>query len=120
WWRALMPVPPMYMPGRLRTASRPSSTLIWSAPYSLSTRPGSTGGGGGDAICVSAGIALAGDFGAAFVSMGTWFDPSNRARGRASSHAHAAAASVPVISAKTPGKPGLFGVENADGEYRRR
>ena len=32
WCRALIPVPPMYMPGRLRTASRPSRTLIWSEP----------------------------------------------------------------------------------------
>src|SRR6185369_7044994 len=38
WWR---PVPsevsPMYMPGRLRTASRPFRTLIESEPYSLAS-----------------------------------------------------------------------------------
>src|SRR5262245_42574615 len=33
WWRPRSPVEPMYMPGRLRTASRPSSTVIESAPY---------------------------------------------------------------------------------------
>src|SRR5476651_372812 len=35
WWRPdPSSVSPMYMPGRLRTASRPFSILIWSAPYS--------------------------------------------------------------------------------------
>src|SRR3954453_13361038 len=33
WWRPSLPVPPMYMPGRLRTGSRPSSTWISSAGY---------------------------------------------------------------------------------------
>ena len=33
WCRPLGPVEPMYMPGRLRTASRPSSTCIWSLLY---------------------------------------------------------------------------------------
>src|SRR3989442_2028518 len=32
WWRPSGPVLPMNMAGRLRTASRPSSTLICSAP----------------------------------------------------------------------------------------
>ncbi len=32
WCRPRSPVDPMYMPGRLRTASRPSRTLIDSAP----------------------------------------------------------------------------------------
>src|SRR5690349_10596805 len=34
WCRPRSPVSPMYMPGRLRTASSPSRTLMFSAPYS--------------------------------------------------------------------------------------
>src|SRR5262245_6022058 len=34
WCRPRSAVSPMYMPGRLRTASRPSRTLMFSAPYS--------------------------------------------------------------------------------------
>src|SRR4028119_652766 len=37
WCRPLISVGPMYIPGRLRTASRPSSTVICSAPYSCVT-----------------------------------------------------------------------------------
>src|SRR5258706_5763199 len=33
WWRPSAPVLPIYMPGRLRTGSRPSRTWIWSASY---------------------------------------------------------------------------------------
>jgi len=33
WWRPLMPVEPMYMPGRFRTGSRPSRTWMEDAPY---------------------------------------------------------------------------------------
>ena len=33
WWRPSTPVEPMYMPGRLRTGSRPSRTTISLAPY---------------------------------------------------------------------------------------
>src|SRR3954447_21824084 len=33
WWRPRAPVEPMYMPGRLRTASSPSSTVMSRAPY---------------------------------------------------------------------------------------
>jgi hypothetical protein len=32
-WRPVMPVDPMYIPGRLRTGSRPSSTWMSSAEY---------------------------------------------------------------------------------------
>ena len=39
WWRPRSPVEPMYMPGRLRTASRPSRTWIAEASYSKSRRP---------------------------------------------------------------------------------
>src|ERR1700753_3540727 len=36
WWRPEpSSVSPIYMPGRLRTASRPLSTLMLSAPYSF-------------------------------------------------------------------------------------
>jgi hypothetical protein len=28
WWKPSLPVPPMYMPGRLRTGSSPSSTWM--------------------------------------------------------------------------------------------
>ena len=36
WWRPEpSSVSPMYMPGRLRTASRPLRTLMLSAPYSF-------------------------------------------------------------------------------------
>ncbi len=31
WWSPVGPVEPMYMPGRLRTGSRPSSTWMCSA-----------------------------------------------------------------------------------------
>ncbi len=31
WWSALLSVPPMYIPGRRRTASRPSNTWMLSA-----------------------------------------------------------------------------------------
>src|SRR5215469_15401498 len=41
-------VSPIYMPGRLRTASRPFSTLMDSAPYSFSS-----GGSGGKDIANS-------------------------------------------------------------------
>src|SRR3954451_11006059 len=34
WCKPRSPVEPMYIPGRLRTASRPSSTVMDSAPYS--------------------------------------------------------------------------------------
>ena len=34
WRRPVGPVDPMYMPGRSRTASKPSRTWIWSALYS--------------------------------------------------------------------------------------
>src|ERR1700756_2263417 len=34
WCRPRSPVDPIYMPGRLRTASSPSSTVIAEAPYS--------------------------------------------------------------------------------------
>src|SRR5699024_8493498 len=37
WCRPDSLVEPMYMPGRLRTASRPSSTWISDPPYSCST-----------------------------------------------------------------------------------
>src|SRR5688572_9127344 len=37
WWRPRAPVEPMYMPGRLRTASRPSRTWMSSAPYWFGT-----------------------------------------------------------------------------------
>ncbi len=37
WCRPDGPVEPMYIPGRFRTASRPSRTWIWSAPYELSS-----------------------------------------------------------------------------------
>ena len=37
WCRPLSDVEPIYMPGRLRTASRPSSTWISEPPYSCST-----------------------------------------------------------------------------------
>jgi len=33
--RPSWPVPPMYIPGRMRTASKSSKTLICSAPYSF-------------------------------------------------------------------------------------
>src|ERR671914_721775 len=33
WCRPRVPVEPMYMPGRLRTASRPSRTVMSFAPY---------------------------------------------------------------------------------------
>ena len=33
WWRPDGPVEPMYMPGRLRTGSRPSRTCMSLAPY---------------------------------------------------------------------------------------
>src|SRR5699024_12399800 len=33
WCRPCLPVEPMYMPGRRRTGSSPSSTSICSAPY---------------------------------------------------------------------------------------
>src|SRR5919202_3103681 len=33
WWRPLRPVEPMYMPGRLRTGSSPSRTVMSLAPY---------------------------------------------------------------------------------------
>ena len=33
WWRPVMPVDPMYIPGRLRTGSRPSRTWMSSAEY---------------------------------------------------------------------------------------
>lgn len=36
WCRPRSPVEPMYMPGRLRTASRPSSTWMALASYDLS------------------------------------------------------------------------------------
>src|SRR5512138_96030 len=39
WWRPRSPTSPMYMCGRLRTASRPSSTLIASVPYSSAPFP---------------------------------------------------------------------------------
>src|SRR4051812_49331085 len=35
WCRPRSPVDPMYMPGRLRTASKPSSTVMALAPYSF-------------------------------------------------------------------------------------
>src|SRR6476620_10773828 len=35
WWRPRSPVEPMYMPGRFRTASSPSRTVIEEAPYSV-------------------------------------------------------------------------------------
>ena len=35
WCKPLTEVEPMYMPGRLRTASRPSRILISPAPYSF-------------------------------------------------------------------------------------
>ena len=38
WCRPRGPVDPMYMPGRLRTASSPSSTWMSPAPYPLSER----------------------------------------------------------------------------------
>src|SRR5438552_3291043 len=34
-----MPVPPMYMPGRLRTGSKPSKTVICDAEYSALIKP---------------------------------------------------------------------------------
>ena len=37
WCSPLSEVEPIYMPGRLRTASSPSSTWISDAPYSCST-----------------------------------------------------------------------------------
>lgn len=39
WWRPRSPVEPMYMPGRLRTASRPSRTVIALASYEDATSP---------------------------------------------------------------------------------
>src|SRR5919106_5755101 len=33
WWSPREPVDPMYMPGRLRTGSRPSRTVMSLAPY---------------------------------------------------------------------------------------
>src|SRR5689334_12545579 len=33
WWRPAVPTPPMYMPGRLRTGSRPSRTVMSLAVY---------------------------------------------------------------------------------------
>src|SRR5512138_2551297 len=39
WWSPRSPTSPMYMCGRLRTASRPSSTLIASVPYSSAPFP---------------------------------------------------------------------------------
>src|SRR5215203_5297054 len=38
WCRPASPVEPMYMPGRLRTGSRPSSTWMSLAPYSAPGR----------------------------------------------------------------------------------
>ncbi len=35
WWRPDGPVEPMYMPGRLRTGSRPSRTCMSLAPYEV-------------------------------------------------------------------------------------
>src|SRR2546430_218885 len=48
WWRPRVPVEPMYMPGRLRTASRPSRTVMSLASYeepSLARFPGDFFGG---------------------------------------------------------------------------
>src|SRR5512133_2677636 len=36
WWKPLVSVPPMYMPGRRRTGSRPCRTVMCSAVYDLS------------------------------------------------------------------------------------
>src|SRR6476661_1069475 len=46
WWRPRSPVDPMYMPGRLRTASRPSRTWMAEASYDEgSVRSGTAGAG---------------------------------------------------------------------------
>src|SRR5438067_10854244 len=43
WWRPRGPVEPMYMPGRLRTASSPSSTWMSLASYEWSVLSGEFG-----------------------------------------------------------------------------
>src|SRR6202034_1881891 len=50
WCSPRSPVEPMYIPGRLRTASRPSKTVIERASYDKAEAPPGTGGHRADAI----------------------------------------------------------------------
>ena len=52
WWRPLGPVDPMNIPGRLRTGSRPSRTVMSLAAYELACGPF------GGAFSSSSGMAL--------------------------------------------------------------
>ena len=37
WWSPVLPTPPMYIPGRLRTGSSPSRTVMSFAVYDVAT-----------------------------------------------------------------------------------
>ncbi|MNL36056.1 hypothetical protein D3C87_1581220 [compost metagenome] len=65
WCSAFSSVPPIYMPGRIRTGSSPSSTRIDDAPYS--SPEGDTGAGGAGGVTA----ATAAGFGCTFRLAGT-------------------------------------------------